>query len=173
MNTLQSLRAPLLVLLALAGVGAASLVWTAQELPANVASHFDAQGQPNGWMTRTSYLKTMAAIGLLLPLLLVGIGLLTALLPASSINLPHRDYWLAPERRDETVRYMARHMAWLACITMALFIALNYLLVEGNRATPPRLSNAIWLLLVAFLAGVVAWIGVLVRRFSRMPPAPQ
>jgi hypothetical protein len=102
---------------------------------------------------------------------MAGTGLLTAVLPTGSINLPNRDYWLGPERRDETVGYIARHMVWLACMAMALFIALNYLVVEGNRAAPSRLSSAVWLLLAAFLVGVAAWSIFLVLHFSKPPSA--
>jgi Protein of unknown function (DUF1648) len=167
MNTLKSIRAPLLVLLVLVGLGAASFVWAAGELPAHVASHFDGQGKANGWMNRDSYLKSMAAIGLAVPLLMVGTGLMIGVLPSGIINLPHRDYWLSPERRGETSRYLARHMAWLACMVLGLFLAVHYLVVEGNRATPPHLSNIVWILLAVFLGFVTVWICVLAVHFSR------
>jgi hypothetical protein len=171
MNAIRAIRVPLLVPLALLALGAASFAWADHELPAKVASHFDGQGQPDGWMPREGYLTVMAIIGLLLPLSMVGAGLLTAALPAGSINLPNRDYWLGPERREATVGYIARHMVWLACMALALFIVLNYLVVEGNHETPPRLSNAVWLLLGVFIAGTAAWGVLLALHFSKGPSA--
>jgi hypothetical protein len=169
MKLIKSIRVPLLVLVALEGIGAASLAWAAQELPAKVASHFNAQGLPDGWMSRSQNLSVMGAIGLILPLFILGTGLLTAAIPSGSINLPNRDYWLGPEHRDETVGYIARHMVWLACLAAGLMIALNYAIVEANRANPPHLSNAVWVLLGVFLIGVTIWSVILIMHFAGVP----
>jgi len=171
MQTISAMRAPLVVLVILAVVGGASLVWGAQELPDKVASHFDAQGNANGWMSRTDYLQLTGTILLLIPSLLVGVGFLIAVLPSGSINLPHREYWLSPERRVETSRYLGRHMAWLACLVMALFIGMHWTAIDANRAVQPHLSSFAWVMFVGFLAGVVAWIVVMVRHFSKVPSA--
>ena len=169
MNVIRAIRVPLVVWLILEGVAAAGLMWSAQELPPRVASHFDFQGQADGWMSRESDLEFMAGLTLLLPILLIGTGLVAPLLPAGSVNVPHRDYWLAPERRRETGLYLARQMAWFACGMTVFSMALNWLLVEANRHTPPRLTNSVWLLLGLFLGFTIAWLVVLVAHFSRMP----
>ena len=129
------MRVPLVVWLVLEGIAAGGLVWSAREVPPRVASHFNFQGQADGWMPRETHLEFMGGIGLLLPLFLIGTGLLMGVMPAGSINVPHRDYWLAPERRRETSGYIARHMAWFACAMTAFFIGLNWCVVEANRPT--------------------------------------
>ncbi len=172
MHLIRAMRVPLVVWLVLEGMAAGGLVWSARELPPGVASHFGAQGQADGWMPRETYLEFMGGIGLLLPLSLLGTGLLIGVMPAGTINLPHRDYWLAPERHRETRGYMARHMAWFACGMTVLFTAINWLVVEGNRSAPPHLTSGIWLLLGLFLAFVVAWLVVLITHFSRVPRVP-
>lgn len=169
MNTIHPLRAPLLVLLALAGLGAISLAWSAQELPPQVASHFGAQGKADKWMSKSDYLKSMGVIGLVIPIFLVGVGSMTKMLPSGSLNIPHREYWLSAERRADTNRYISGHMAWLACVALFLLLSIHWLVVEANRAAPAVLSNLIWLLLIAFFGGVATWLFVMVRHFSRPP----
>jgi hypothetical protein len=169
MHLIRAMRVPLVVWLVLEGIAAALLVWSAGQLPPRVASHFNALGQADGWMSRELDLEFMAGFTLLVPLSLLGIGLLIGVTPAGAINLPHRDYWLAPERHRETRGYMARHMAWFACGMTVFSIVLNGLVVEGNRSAPPHLTNGIWILLGLFLAFVVAWLVVLIRHFSRVP----
>jgi hypothetical protein len=169
MNLIRAMRVPLIVWLVLEGVAAASLVWSAHELPPRVASHFNIQGQADGWMPRERDLQFMAGVGLLVPLLLIGTGLLMGVMPAASINIPGRDYWLAPERRHETNAYLARHTTWFACAMTAFFIGVNWLVVEANRANPPRLSNGIWLMLAPLLVFTLVWLIVLVTHFSRVP----
>jgi Protein of unknown function (DUF1648) len=166
---MRGIVAPLSVLLALAIVGAASLVWAERVMPDKVASHFGAEGKPDGWMPRDGYVQAMALIGFLMPASLLGIGLSMRVMPGSAINLPHREYWLSPERRAETNEYFARQFGWLACLSLALFVALNCLMIEGNRVSPPDLSNGVWVLLVLFLASTTILIVRLTRHFYRVP----
>src|SRR5712675_1010261 len=81
------------------------LFCTVALLPQRMATHFDINGQPNGWMTRSSAVLLQGIVGLLLPLIIVGIFFVIRFAPARLINLPHRDFWFAPERRDETCAY--------------------------------------------------------------------
>ena len=34
----------------------------------------------------------------------------------SAINIPNRDYWLAPARREATLRYIEAHAYWLGSL---------------------------------------------------------
>src|SRR2546427_7634657 len=44
-----------------------------------------------------------------------GLGYVVRFLPVNSINIPNRNYWLAPERRVVTFDFLFRHLLWLAC----------------------------------------------------------
>ncbi len=166
---MQLARNPLIVLALLYAAFLACLTPYALDLPARMASHFDFHGEPDGWMSGGGYLAFMAAFGLTFPLFLPGLFWITRRLPDGAMNLPHREYWLAPERRDETHAYLLRHALWLACMQMLLVIALHLLVVEANRQDPPRLSNAVWGLLFCFIAGIAAWLVTMIRHFG--PPA--
>jgi uncharacterized membrane protein len=89
---MNRLLVPLAFLVLALAAMAASLVWAGQQLPPQVASHFDARGVPDSWMSRESHLLLMGLMGLGLPLLFVGVFYGVRYLPASLINLPHRDY---------------------------------------------------------------------------------
>lgn len=162
---MNAIRNPLLVLGAMYVFFVALLVATAGELPERMATHFDFAGRANGWMSRQGYLAFMAGFGLLFPLLLPLLSLGFRALPATVINIPHREYWLSPERREETNAYLVRHARWLAVLQLGLVIALHVLSVRANQQSPPHLSNAIWGFLVVFLACVGVWAWMLVRRF--------
>jgi len=104
------------------------------------------------------------------PLVPAALCLLVRLLPDSLINLPHREYWLAPERRDETAGYLVGHMLWLSCMMSGLTIVLHQMTVEANLQAPPQLSNTTWGYMAMFLVGLFLWIFMLVRHF-RLPKA--
>src|ERR1035441_10418639 len=83
-------------------------------LPAHVASHFDIEGRPNGWMSRGTCVGFTLGLGLLVPAFIVGMMAGAGRIPVSFINLPHRDYWLAPERRHAALAILLRYSLWFA-----------------------------------------------------------
>ena len=146
-----------------------SWIWCGYLLPEHVASHFDANGKPNGWMSHSAHQTFMLLFGLFFPLFIVLVCYLTRLLPPGLVNIPNRDYWLAPERGKETADYLFGHSLWLACLLVCFVMGLEYSIVQANRLTPARLSNSMLFgMLIPFLAGVGAWVVLLYRHF-RLP----
>ncbi len=146
------------------------LWYDAPRLPERVASHFDAAGVADGWMSRITYLIVMAVFGLLFPLFVPLLSWAVRAAPASMINLPHRDYWLAREHRGATNAFLFRHALWLASLQMGLVIVIHRLTLNANRQDPPHLSNLVWAVLGVFLASTVVWGWQFVHHF-RQPPA--
>lgn len=139
---------------------------TSMTLPPIVASHFGPGGAADGYMSRSAYTLLLLAIS-------VGAPLCLALLPASlirkrgdNINLPNRAYWLAPARRETTMRFLRVVGLWFAT-AIALFLAyVHWLVVQANRLEPPVLSNAHMIgALITFFGFLVVWLVVLFRRF--------
>jgi hypothetical protein len=143
------------------------LVATLGDLPPRVASHFDLAGRANGWMNRDAYVVFTVGMALGLPLFMVGVTALTGRL-GRGLNIPNRDYWLAPERRAATVAVVMHFVVVLAALVVLLVTALHLLIVRANHGGPaPRLSHEIWLVLAGFLTAIIAWIVKLQRRFAR------
>jgi hypothetical protein len=141
---------------------------TADRLPVRVASHFGASGLANGFMTREVYLAFTIGLVVVAPAL-VGLGIALSLKYFPQfINLPNRDYWLAPEQRDETTAFLTAHAAWLAALLALLALGVHLLVVRANLSVPPRLETGPFLaMLLAFAFVMAAWIGALARRFRR------
>jgi uncharacterized membrane protein len=139
-------------------------------LPERVATHFNGAGAANGWMTRQGFAQFDAAMGGFVLLVIVGVAFLIRVLPASLINIPHRDHWLAPERRRQTADKIFAHMLWLACIVVAFLMGINHLtfLANMSRGGPVHLPGAAFVgLLVAFLAAMGGWVAALYFMFPR------
>jgi len=137
---MKTIRTPAIVLGLLYLGFVAYLVFSASRLPDRLASRFNAQGQPGGWMSRSDYLWFMAMIGFAFPAFIVGLTSLFRLFPRG-INLPHRDYWLAPKRRADTYAYLHRLGLWYACVCLCFVIGLNFLVVQANHVPNAHLSN--------------------------------
>jgi hypothetical protein len=160
-------RSPLPALACVLAASAALLVWQSTQLPETVATHFNAAGKADGWMSRDRHLISSLAFGLLFPFLPTVIFALALRLPVKWVNLPHKHHWLAPERANETCRWLIRHGLWLTCLLMCLTTAVQALILQANLQSPQRLSPSLSLLaLGGFLAGMATWLLVFWRRFS-------
>ena len=92
---------------------------TASELPLTVASHFDAAGQPNAFMSRSGYTRFVLCLVVGLPVIVV-IILTTVYSRASDLKLPNREYWLAPQRLDRTRSFLVAHGVWFGSLLVTL-----------------------------------------------------
>jgi uncharacterized membrane protein len=146
------------------------IVATAPGLPEHVATHFGGSGAADAWMTRAGYVRFMLVFVVVLPALLVAaIGLLPRLFP-QWVNVPNRAYWLAPERRDDSLAFLLVHACWFGVLMEVFVAALHALLLHANATSPPRLPTLPFVaFLAAFLAALAVWIRALYRRFPRPP----
>lgn len=133
-----------------------------------VATHFDGAGRPNGWMTRSGYAIFMGAFGIGLPLLIWGLLPLLSRRYPTRVNIPNRSYWLAPERREDTILFLKWHMGWLAVLLVLFSLATHHLILMANASHPPALPRTpFFFMLGCFLAGSVVWAALLWWRFRK------
>jgi hypothetical protein len=159
-------RGVLLVLLAAAGL--AFVLATAAQLPAIAATRFDLGGTPNAFVSRQDYCWLMGFLVGFVPLL---VGFLPRLVGARwprLLNIPDRDYWLAPERRAETLASIESRTMLLASVMIAFMCFSHWLVLEANAKAPMKLAETpLFIGVVAFAAFVIAWIVALHARFRR------
>ncbi len=161
---------PVLVLVLLTAAYALFVAGAATQLPERVAIHFGINGQADGWADRhqaTMFFEMLTVV----PAIFLVLALVMGVMPAGAFNLPHRDYWLAPERRAQTVALISRQLIWMGCL-MVLFLAGVFgLTIEANRLASPQLPMTGFLaLLVAFLTATAVWTILFLRRFFKLPP---
>ena len=140
------------------------------QMPQRMASHFGADGRVNGWQSRDAFFvlmllvtSTSAIVGFLAPRQI-------AARSNARINLPHRDYWLAPERRERTMRFISATMAWFACGILLVLVSGTFLALRANLAPDHRFnSEAMLVVLGGFLLGLLGLLVGLVRHFRKVP----
>lgn len=158
------------LLICLLAFAAVFIVYTSQYLPDRVATHFGTHQQADGWMSRTGYLTFML-------LFTIGIASLVAIMtgpfPAKFphwTNVPHRDHWLAPRRRAESLAYLAAHGRRLAYLVVMMMLGMHYTILLANQARPPRLPGPVFTsILISFALALAWWIVRLYRRFPKPP----
>lgn len=163
-------RLPKLIYVFLLACGAIGALHFYPLLPERMASHFSANGMPNGWQTKDAFFAltalvcgVTAVIGFLAPRLI-------AAKPASKINLPNKSYWLAPEHRTATMEYIAAAMNWFGCAVLFVLLAAGHLAIRANLAGAGKFdSGAMSLVLLGFFAFIALWLIRFIRHFRRVP----
>lgn len=160
---------PIVLVAFLAVLAALFVIFTSAELPALVGSHFNFRGDPDGWMARESYVVLMVVFVLAYPALMtLAFSWLPQKFP-SWVNIPQRDYWLAPERRADSLKFLATHGCWFSCILLLTLAGVHYAVVVGHRTQPPELPLPLFFtVLGGFAIGLIVWTIKLVRRFPKL-----
>jgi uncharacterized membrane protein len=155
-----------LLLLLLLGVMAWQTLHYYPLLPATMASHFDAAGRPNGFQSRAFFFGLMWAVVLLMAVAFVATPLLLRHIPPRLLNLPNKQYWLAPERIGAAQRIMADEMGWYGAGVTAFLIFVMQLALQANLRRGP-LDNRLMLGgLAAFVIFSIFWTIRFYRRLA-------
>jgi len=136
-------------------------------LPDRLASHFGPSGMPNGWMSKSQFFAVYAAV--LAPALAVEFWVARRIgkTPEAKIHLPNKEFWLAPERREETFGYFQSFFAWYGCALLLLLVYVMGLAMSANLDPSPRLPTGPTITAItAFVAFNVAAVIAMHRRFS-------
>ena len=152
-------------------VVAAGFVWrTSGELPPVVASHFGSGGAANGFMGKGTYTAFMLAVVIAVPALIGFSGQLVRVLPLQLVNLPNKQYWLAPQRRAATLESLSSLSVPFALALVVFLRFVHWLVVQANAVQPAKLpEGSLFAGLAVFGVATVLWLIVLFRRFGRVP----
>ncbi len=163
------MKLAVLVFLALRAVVAVQVAYYAPLLPDTVASHFNGAGQPDGWMSKTAFLGVYLFIVATSAGIFFAIGALVKRVPDRWINLPRKDHWLAPERREETLEFLSVQMLWFGNVTLMFLSHVMGVAMAANLEPHPRLGESTLWALVLYLAFTVVWTVYFIGRFYRKP----
>jgi uncharacterized membrane protein len=164
---MSSTRLPRILFFAVVLAAIAQCVHDFPLLPDRLASHFNASGMPNGWMTKSQFLVIYGVV--LVPALAIEfwVSHRIANKPDASLNLPNKEYWLAPERRAGTFGYFETFFAWYGCIFLFVVVFAMGLAMRANFDAPPRLpTGPIFSDIAGFVVFNVAAVIAMFRRFS-------
>ncbi len=153
----------------LLAVAAVQIAYYFPRLSETVASHFNGAGIPNNWEPKRLFLELYIIILLSLTAIYVLVPRLVGILPPAMINLPNKNYWLAPERRTATAEYFLDHFAIFGAGTLALLIVIFQLCINANLPGQTTFPSALAMALsVAYLVFVGIWLTMFFLKFLRV-----
>jgi uncharacterized membrane protein len=159
---------PLLVFILLLALCIVQVACYFPLLPDRVASHFGASGQPDAWSSKETFVKIYLIVVTFITALFPGIGLIVRKIPTSLINLPNKNYWLSPERRQETVAVLSRQFLWFGSATLLLLLDIFHQSFRVHLGQAQTLEHPVTSI-VAYVLFITLWSIVLISKFVRIP----
>jgi serine/threonine-protein kinase len=162
---------PIICLVVLLIAAFVSIQAIAGGLPERVATHFAADGQPNGYMSREACRIFMLEFTLGMPLFLAVLtGLFPFFVPVSLFNLPNREYWLAPAREADSRAFLSEQGIWFACLLLVFLIAVDWMVAAANSDPLKRFPTPTFTTVAVIgLTALGFWLVRFVRRFGKPP----
>jgi uncharacterized membrane protein len=128
------------------------------QMPAVVASHFDGNGVANNWSSRNGFFGIYLAMIALLVGVFLWVPRYTAKGDKLRMNIPNRDYWLAPERRQQTQEFFQRQMMILGIAHLLLAIYSIQLAIIANLQQAGSLHGSIIWALGLYFVFLTVWL---------------
>jgi uncharacterized membrane protein len=164
----QDMRKQLAIMVFLVLASVVQTLYYYPQLPGVVASHFNAEGTANGWQSKGAFFGIYYGVMMLIVLVFSGSTLLFDRIPDSLINLPRKDYWLAPERREETFAFINGQMMLFGNATLVFILVVFELAIRANLTSKQQLPSSIMLpLLGAYILASAVWTIRFILRFRK------
>ncbi|MCP4983373.1 MAG: DUF1648 domain-containing protein [Gammaproteobacteria bacterium] len=146
------------IFLALVAAAIAQIIYYYPQMPEVVASHFDGLGAPNDWSSRNGFFGIYAAILLMLIGIFIFVPGWSEKRASFGMKIPHRDYWLAPERIEKTKLFFRRQMMIMGIVHLTLAIYAIQLAILANFDQQPRLHASIGWALGLYFVFLIGWL---------------
>ena len=117
-------------------------------LPEVMAGHFADDGHPNGWSSKFAFFTIYFAILLSLTGGFFWLPRFLGKLPGAAIHLPHKQYWLTGERREQTLDFIYRKLQWAGIVTLLFLASILQLVIDANMGPVRKLNTPLFLLLM-------------------------
>ncbi len=155
-----------IILYFLIGIFAAHVTFYYPNLPDTIASHFNAAGAPNGFMSKQNFIVFETVILLIIIFEFMMLPIFLRKMPESIINIPNKRYWLAAERRETAFLIIKKYFEWFSVALLCMFIAVNQIVFQANLTGQNLPGMIMWLILSAFILFTIVWSIRFVRQFK-------
>jgi uncharacterized membrane protein len=162
-------RTPLTVMTILLALAAIQLIHHYPNMPEVMATHFGPSGLPDAWTNKNMFFVTYGAIEVVIVAMAFFLAKFGSRLPTGALNIPNKDYWLAPERRAGSLRFVWGQILWLEAATLAFLLAVAEVVFRTNLGGDPAvLPTPNFAILLVIFVVVTGWLSLrILLRFRR------
>lgn len=138
-------------------------------LPDRVAIHFGFSGNADGFSSKTFSAIFNIGIIVFITALFMGIRWSLSKVPDSMLNIPNKEYWLTPERRDFTLIYNGDLLIWIGATTNIFLILISLLVNWANINGQDSIGAEFWILLIIYLFLIFFAVYKMYSKFNKIP----
>ena len=146
------------VFFALNALAIAQIIFYYPQMPVVVASHFDGLGAANDWSPKNGFFGMYIAMLALLIVVFIYAPGWSEKRANFGMKLPNREYWLAPERLDQTRDFFRRQMLVMGVVHLSLAIFTVQLVIQANFDQTPQLHQSIAWALGFYFVILIGWL---------------
>ncbi len=137
------------------------------QMPENVAIHFNANGEANGWMPkRANLISSFFIIGIITSAF-IGISYILNIIPKSLINVPKKDYWLSSQNKDLLINILKGNLYFIGFATNLLMIIMFHQIYRFNLHTIDKVS------IIVIVPYLICVVGSTIYLFVRLNKCPK
>lgn len=137
--------------------------------PPQVAIHFGAGGEANGWAPAVVSAILMIGVNVMVFASFYFIPRILQGMSPQWINVPNKEYWMRDENRARMEELFAESMYQFGAATHLLLFLVSLLALDANMSEPVRLNDGIfWVCFALYMTYTAYWTVKLVRAF-RLP----
>lgn len=137
------------------------------QMPDIVASHWDGLGAPNGWSSRNGFFGLYLGIVAMLVAAFVYLPRWSLNRGRKGLNLPNADYWLAPERIEQTRAIIQDQLLIMGVVHLALAVVVMQLAIQANFEPGASLDSSILWILILYFIILAVWLARFFLRFRK------
>lgn len=154
-------------LLASAVGGILLLAYHWQKLPDRLASHFNASGTADGWMSKDAHFIFAAGLIVLMTAMFIGIAVLVQKLDQRWINIPNKEHWFSDKLQGQTRLGLSAWSYTYGAMMNVFLIFVFHLVYLANTSEPAQLDNtAMFSALLVFIGLSIGSVIMLVVRYG-------
>jgi len=139
------------------------------DLPDSIATHFNADGEATSWMTRDQFAKFHCGFVVFMSLIFPACGWLLTLVPHKYVNVPNKEYWMAPERAKQTITGMRWDFAWMGIAVGSGIIYVDNMVMDAALRNEHGINSADVMPVVYGMAGVAGFFLLRMMLKFRLP----
>lgn len=136
------------------------------QLPETVATHFNASGNADSFSSKLSTGLMEIALLLFITFLFWGLAKFIPKIPNDLINLPNKEFWLAPERKERTLKTISAVIVWFGIATNIFLILTFQSVIQANLSGNYKLTFPFFIMLITYLIAIIALSIYLILIFS-------
>lgn len=138
--------------------------------PPEIPLHFGLDGSADRMGSRGRWAAELGLAGAAVTAVFVGLLRWLPRLPVTALNLPHKEYWARPENEDRVRRMVAEDLGRIGAVTLLMLAAVGVLTIEAAEQPGPSLGRDALVVVGGYVALVLLWSLLAVRRRYRVPP---